>query len=134
MTATLVTVRPGSVGAEKPRRAPKPKQFERRMWRGTLRAGWLSCERGCDVVVLDLDGGELERKRDTAKRLVRNIDDWLVAVGTPAQGVQSVAALLVTAVQASGWSERWAVRVLAGGVGDGAVWVLAGNPKIGRVK
>lgn len=114
----------GAYVLDGPARAKRTRPRVRRMFVGELRNGVLTVGRGAEVVVCDRDGVEIERKRDVAARLSRNIGDWVVAIG-PACG--DAAALVVRFVEATGWSERWNIDVACGAVPDGRVHVIAGG-------
>ena len=117
-----VTMRPDK------RRAPKPRLFVRRLFRGELRAGVLEVARGCHETAVD-KGGEVVRDRepDASRRLLVNVGDRLMLWGRVEP--DEVALVEIVHIAQEGWNEQLAIGVLAGTVSDGRVQVMRAKPR-----
>lgn len=129
--AAAVTVRPQRAPAKR-----KPRQQQRRMFRGDVEGGaiglvigqWrLTIRGGAWVRTIDADGNQVgDDVREPAKALWTNIGDHLVISSTTIADdptLDAVAAVQVVAVEQSGTP---IVRRVAGLVPTGPVWVMPG--------
>lgn len=98
-------------------RVPQRRGKQLRGYIGTLSRGVLSCSGGAWVKTA---GSDDEKHLDKTRKLVANLGDVLIVIGS------DVAAVRIVEIVNPGWSERWRVETIYGSCNDGAVVVMKG--------